>query len=182
MPEEKKLYLSNPWVTGLFIYYFIVFLLGFFLAILALVPKIIYVAEQSVLHLALIGSIGMASNGSAIFYIRKLYKLCFKENIGIDDAENTYIRRLGTIVYFIARPLFGIGFSVLVVIGLQSGFMLTSTKPIELNTGFIYLTMFISFFVGFLAGRFVNKLEVRGDKMLDKVLLGGISNVQKNRE
>jgi hypothetical protein len=31
--------------------------------------------------------------------------------------------------------------------------------------------MFISFFVGFLAGRFVKKLEVSGDKILGKVIM-----------
>jgi hypothetical protein len=171
MRDERKLYLTNGWITALFIYYFFIFLSGIVLAVSSLVPGVIYEASPPILHLALIGSIGMSSNGSAIFYIRKLYKLCFRENLRIDDKENTYIRRLGTIIYFFCRPLFAIGFSLLVVIGLKSGFMLTSTKQIELNDGFIFLTMFISFFVGFLAGRFVKKLEVSGDKILGKVIM-----------
>lgn len=174
MVQERKLYLTNSWITALFIYYFVIFLSGLALAVIALVPSTIFDKSPQILGLALFGSIGMSSNGSAIFYIRKLYKLCFSENLCKNDCENTYIRKLGTIVYFIARPLFGVGFSLLVVIGLQSGFMLTITKPIDLNNGFIYLSMFISFFVGFLAGRFIKRLETSGDRILENVLRGKI--------
>ncbi len=124
MGEEKKLYISKVWITGLFIYYFVIFVLGIILAIIAVMPALFIGETQPIMNLALFGSIGMALNGSAIFYIRKLYKLCFNQTIEEDDQDNTYIKRLGTIVYFIGRPLFGIGFSFLVVIGSRSGFLL----------------------------------------------------------
>ena len=59
------------------------------------------------------------------------------------------------------------------VIGLRSGFLLTAKGPIELNTGFIYMSMFFSFFVGFLSGRFVKHLEQSGEKVISKVLKDG---------
>ena len=180
MAEGKKLYITDLWVTLLFIYYFIFLIAGVFLAILAKIPDKIYYKQIYLLHLGIIGSIGMASNGAAIFYIRKLYKLCFRENLKSEDSENTYMRRLGTIIYFIGRPLFSIGFSILVVIGLQSGFMLTNQEPLELNNGFVYMTMFISFFVGFLSGRFVKKLEASGKNLLDKVAKWAMIWVQKS--
>lgn len=170
MTEERNLYLTNSWITCLFLYYFITLVFGFLLSLLALQPEHFFTNNNNILRLSIIGSIGMALNGSAIFYIRKLYKLCFAENLKLDGPSNTYVRRLGTVIYFFARPLFSVGFSILVVIGLQSGFMLTSSKPLELNSGFVYLTMFLSFFVGFLSGKFIKKLENSGDKILDKVV------------
>ncbi|TAK64167.1 hypothetical protein [Methylobacter sp.] len=169
MAEDRNLYLTNPWITSLFIYYFFVLLVGFSMSILALQPDFIDIKTYNILTLSIIGSIGMALNGAAIFYIRKLYKLCFDDRLKIDDSNNIYVRRLGTVIYFFARPLFSIGFAILFIIGLQSGFMLTSNKPIELNSGFIYLTMFLSFFGGFLSGKVIKKLEVSGEKVISKV-------------
>ena len=170
MNKNRVLYLTNIWTTVLLLYYFVVLVVGIFLAIFALLPEIIYEKNKSILHLAIMGSVGMAANGAAIFYIRKLYKLCFAENFNLSGGENIYARRLGTIVYFVCRPLFSIGFSILVVIGLRSGFLLTTEGPLELNDGFIYLTMYFSFFVGFLSGRFVKKLEQLGEKVIAKVV------------
>ena len=167
MTEERKLYLTNTWVLSLFIYYLLVFIAGICLSIIALLPDLAGIEKSDITKVALIGSIGMACIGSSIFYIRKLYKLCFKEHVTIE--KDTYLKRVGTIVYFLARPIFSLGFSILVVIGLQSGFMLTSNKPLDLNNGFVYITMFASFFVGFLSGRFIKQLESSGEKIIKKV-------------
>lgn len=170
MSTERTLYLTNTWTTLLFAYYFIVLVSGIALAIIALLPEIVYKNTLPVLHLAIMGSIGMAANGAAIFYIRKLYKLCFAGNLNLSESENVYARRLGTIVYFIGRPLFSIGFSLLVVIGLRSGFLLTTEGAVVLNAGFVYMAMFFSFFVGFLSGRFVKQLEQSGEKVIARIV------------
>lgn len=170
METGRTLYLTNIWTTLLFAYYFIVLVAGVALSVLALLPDIAYENRPSILHLSVMGSIGMAANGAAIFYIRKLYKLCFADNLDLSSGKNIYARQLGTIVYFFGRPLFSIGFSILVVIGLRSGFLLTTEEPAELNTGFVYMSMFLSFFVGFLSGRFVKQLEQIGEKTLSKVV------------
>jgi len=106
MRQNRPLYLTNKWITILFGYYFIVLSIGVFLSVLALLPGILYKTEPSVLHLAIVGSIGMSANGSAIFYIRKLYKLCFAETLDLSDGKNMYAKRLGTIVYFLAGHCF----------------------------------------------------------------------------
>ncbi len=167
--QEKRLYLNPSWIFILFGYYAIVFLVGLVLAILVIVPRGCF-AELDIIGRALLGSIGMACNGSAVFYIRKLYKLCFLDYLQqpSTDSENTLLRRLGTTVYFIARPIFSLGFAVLIVIALSSTFLLTNKKPLELDTGFIYLTMFVSFFGGFLSGHFVKILETKGESVLKK--------------
>lgn len=170
MAEERTLYLTNVWATVLFLYYFATLLAGFFLAIFALLPSVFRVDRPDIFLLAVAGSIGMSLNGAAIFYIRKLYKLCFSEKFNQEVTDNLYARRLGTIVYFLGRPLFSVGFSVLIIIGLRSGFMLTSSGPLELNYGFIYIAMFFSFFAGFLSGRFVRQLEQSGERVIAKVI------------
>ena len=169
MSSNRTLYLTNEWITSLFAYYFIVLVGGVVLSVLSLLPEIAYKHHPSVLHLAVMGAIGMSSNGAAIFYIRKLYKLCFADNLDLSREKNIYARRLGTIVYFVGRPLFSIGFSILVVIGLRSGFLLIAEGPVELKIGFVYMSMFFSFFVGFLSGRFVKQLEKTGERTLAKM-------------
>jgi len=117
----------------------------------------------------------MACNGSSIFYIRKLYKLCFLDYLQqpSTDSENTLLRRLGTTAYFLTRPVFSLGFAILIVIVLSSTFSLTNKKPLELDTGFIYLTMFVSFFGGFLSGHFIKVLETKGEDILNRQLFRG---------
>jgi len=169
MSEERVLYLTNRWVIALFAYYFSFLSLGVTCAILAIDPSILFDGEQPIIRLAILGSVGMASNGASIFYIRKLYKLCFTEKLKLDEGNQFYIRRVGTIIYFFGRPLFSVGFSILVILGMKSGFMAIIEKPFELNDGFIYTVMFVSFFVGFLSGRFVKKLESYGSGVINEI-------------
>jgi uncharacterized membrane protein (DUF485 family) len=120
----------------------------------------------------------MAMNGSSIFYIRKLYKLCFdNEKLEINNT-NHYKEILATVIYFIARPLFSIGFAVLLVIGFKSGFMATTLTEVKLNEGFIFMTMFISFFIGFLTSQFIKKLEHDGSKVINILPTGEMTNEQ----
>ena len=150
-------------------YYSIVFLVGLVLAILAIQPRS-YAADLDIIGRALLGSIGMACNGCAIYYIRKLYKLCFLDYLQQpeEDAKNTALRRLGTTAYFMTRPFFSLGFAILIVLALNSTFLLTNKEPLKLDIGFIYLTMFVAFFGGFLSGVFVKMLETKGQNILDK--------------
>jgi hypothetical protein len=168
-PSKRQLYLTNKWITALFVYYFLVIAIGLLLAIVALVPSTVFKSQLSIFSLGLIGSAGMAANGSGIFYMRKLYKLCFAESLTISDSTADYAKRLGTIIYFIARPLFSVGFAVLVVIGIRAGFFLTIEGPAKLTDGFLYATMFSSFFVGFLSGRFIKQLEKSADSVIEKL-------------
>jgi hypothetical protein len=166
---SRQLYLTNSWILVLFVYYFIVIIVGSLLALLALVPSTLFSTAPSIFSLSLIGSTGMAANGSGIFYMRKLYKLCFAESLMITSCATEYPKLLGTIIYFIARPLFSVGFAILVVIGVRAGFFLTIEGPAQLTNGFLYATMFVSFFVGFLSGRFIRQLEKSGNTVIEKL-------------
>lgn len=167
--HQAKLRLSKTWVVALFVYYLLVFLSGNILSLVVLVPKLMLREGTPIVESAVMGSIGMSCLGSSIFYIRKLYKTCIRSELMIDASVDNFLARLGTVVYYLARPLFAVGFSLLLVIGLLSGMTLVSKEGIELNQNFVYMTMFLSFYVGFLTGRFVKNLETSGNRVLKQI-------------
>ncbi len=169
MENNRELYLSFGWVLFIFIYYFSVFLIGAIASLVALVPELYFTNPKQPFVLAILGAIGMSSMGSAIFYLRKLYKTCFLVQSVESNNPGNKLKKTGTIIYFIGRPLFSIGFSLMVIVSLRAGFILTSKQPIQLDEGFIYLSMLLSFYVGFLSGRFIKNLEKSGEKMLVKI-------------
>lgn len=119
---------------------------------------------------SLVGSASMALAAACAAYIRKLYKLCFNFSSEQDGDDHLFLKRTGTVVYFIIRPLLSILFSALVVASIRSGIILSSSSDIKLDEGFIYLTMVSSFYVGFLSGDFIKKLESKGQKKLDSLI------------
>jgi len=126
--------------------------------------------DYTMITSSLLGSIGMSSMGSSIFYIRKLYKSCIRRDMTIAPDNNDTLIILGTFIYYLARPLFSVGFSILVVIGLATGLLAISIRGGELNIGFTYLTMFFSFFIGFQVGSFIKRLERRGERIVNKIM------------
>lgn len=124
----------------------------------------------SIFKQALLGSTSIALAAASAAYIRKLYKLCFNFSSEHDSVDQLFLKRLGTVVYFIVRPLFSILFAILVVAGIRSGIKLSSSSGLKLDEGFIYLTMVSSFYVGFLSGDFIKKLESKGQKKLDSLI------------
>ena len=166
---SAKLFISKTFIVVIFFYYFLIFLFGNCLAIISLAPNLIFESQIEILLRSLIGSPGMACIGSSIFYIRKIYKSCIQQKFIIDEVDNYRILRFGTMIYYLARPLFAIGFSILIVIGIKSGSMLTSKSTIILDDGFLYLTMFFSFFVGFSTGQFIKSLEAKSNKIMEKI-------------
>jgi len=171
MQEPRKLYLSFRWIIIIFVYYFVVFIAGVCASLAALLPEYIFENAVGIFPLAIVGSIGMASTGSALFYLRKLYKTCFL--VTATDIDKNNLKRVGTIIYFMVRPIFSIGFSILVLVSLRAGFTLASKNKIEFDEGFVFVSMVLSFYVGFFSGRFINSLENSSEKMLGKVIGGG---------
>lgn len=163
---ERTLYIGSFSITLIFLYYLTVFLAGIYMALVGIgfVPS-----QFDLFAKAVVGSVGMALNGSAIYYVRKLYKLCFSDSaIVTKGPEGTYLRKLGSIVYFVARPLFAVGFSILVVISLQTGVTVVSSQTPQLTDNYVFVSMFFSFFIGFLTGRFVNNLELVGESIVER--------------
>ncbi|MBK8814192.1 MAG: hypothetical protein IPN42_01130 [Methylococcaceae bacterium] len=153
---------------AILVYYLVIFISGSIGAVSALFIE--SNTGLTIFQRALLGSISMALAAASAAYIRKLYKLCFNFTSEQDSEDQLFLKRLGTIVYFFARPLFSILFALLVVAGVRSGIILTSSPSLKLDEGFIYLTMVSSFYVGFLSGDFIKKLESKGLKTLESLI------------
>ena len=171
--RKRTLYLSKGWMRVLFVYYIFILVSSLLIVFFVIFcDSAQYLRSSSANEkLAFFGSIGMALMGASIFYIRKLYKLCFSDELITSNVSDEFaIRALGSTVYFIMRPIFSVGFAVLVVLGLRSGMVAVSGHPIELNATFVHISMFFSFFVGFLSGRFVKYLESKGEYVMTSLL------------
>lgn len=119
----------------------------------------------------LYGIISTSSLGSSLYYIRKLYKLCLGKNItllskGLQKNNQDFIlEQIGTFIYFITRPIYGISFSCIIFLGLNCGLLSISNNLNELNTATIYFYMFISFFIGFSSGSFLSSMHDKSDSI-----------------
>ncbi|WP_316347710.1 hypothetical protein [Desulfuromonas acetoxidans] len=164
MEENRKLYITRKWVLFILAYYTLLFFLGIYNSY-----NVLMVADYSPdkSSLSIVGSMSMAISASSIYYIRKLYKLCFVCDLSYEYSTEISFKKMGTIFYFLTRPFYAIIFSLLVVIGIKSG-MISAVKKIEFDSGFVYITMFLSFYVGFLSGNFIKILEEKGKKQLEK--------------
>lgn len=169
--KERALYLTQRQTKTLFAYYFLTFISSFICALSVFIPDPL--STFNFLELALIGSSSMACLGSTIYYTRKLYKSVLSDLLVTCDSHQD-LKAFATFIYFFARPLFSIAFALLVVIGVKSGLVLSGGPEAGLNYGFVQLTMFVSFFVGFLAGRFLRQLESWGERILEQVSSGGM--------
>ena len=114
---------------------------------------------MSISLISIIGGFGTALIGSSIFYLRKLYKSSINNEISSPTNEDEKIKELGARTYYYLRPLFAIGFSILIHIALKSSVHIITVKETRLDEGFIYLTMFLSFFAGFAAGDLITYIE-----------------------
>jgi hypothetical protein len=169
MPEKiRTLYITKNWVILIFIYYTFLFTCSLFLTCYTLLWD--GMRELGILKQSIIGSAGISLAAAAAAYVRKLYKLCFNISSDHENADQLFLKRLGTVVYFLVRPLFSILFAILVVVATRSGIILSTSNPVELDEGFLYLTMASSFYVGFLSGNFIKKLESEGQKKLDPIV------------
>lgn len=160
--------LSRKSLKDLKIYYYVVFGLG----IIGLGLFFFYILPSdsiSILQKSLMASIFIALAGSTVFYHRKLYRACINLDFAIPKSEEDLIRENGIKTYFILRPLFSIVFAVLFNIIFMIGIKI-STEEFQLKEGFIYTSLFFSFFAGFSSGDIIDKLEEKGANVVKKVL------------
>lgn len=168
MPEPlpRNLFLTPLQTKLLFGYYFAILVVAFASSCGIFVTGPL--SRFDYIELSLIGSASMACLGSAVFYLRKLYKAVLSDTLVTENLQNN-LKATATFVYFFARPLFSVAFALLIVIGAKSGLVLSGAPQGTLSYGFVQLTMFFSFFVGFLSGRFLRQLEAWGERMLEQV-------------
>jgi len=129
-----------------------------------------FVLKLNITLLSLIGGIGMALLGSTIFYLRKLYKSAINNILNAPKTENDEIKETGLYFYYFLRPIFSIVFAVLIHIGLKASVAIVTVKESNLDEGMIYLTMIISFFIGFASGDVITKLESISKEVVNKTI------------
>jgi len=161
--------LSKRTVIFILVYYVLLFFIGLLLTLVALLSFLPEILKLSKYEMAVTGSIGMSLIGSSIYYIRKIYKLCIGGTMEASADDSMSLKQLGLSVYFYMRPLFAIGFSILLVVGLNAGILSVHEPPQDLSIGFVHVSIFLSFFAGFLAGDLLDLLERFGKSVLEKL-------------
>lgn len=168
--QEKWMKLSSKAIGWLLAYDIFLFVLGLLTSI-----GVIIVVNLKLYHhyiiLTLIGSFGTCLVGSSIYYIRKIYKSCIQVKFSTPEkTDQDKLQRIGTIVYFVFRPIFAIGFVVLVVLAIEVGIVSMAKTVDGISEGFINVCMFISFFIGFSTGNFISRVEKKSDSMVSDLL------------
>ena len=90
--------------------------------------------------------------------MRKIYKSCINQ-VFLSPEVDQEKEEIGVLAYYLLRPIFAIGFSLLIVLSLRTGFQIVTIIDEELNSGYIYLVMLLSFFAGFSSGDILNYLD-----------------------
>jgi hypothetical protein len=159
-------------IKNLITYYVTLLILGISIVVISLLFENINVLCPDCFSISLVsimGSIGTALIGSTIYYLRKIYKSCINIEIEYPKNEEDYLKEIGALSYFYLRPIFAIVFALLIHISLKAGVKIITVKEARLSEGFIYLTMFMSFFVGFSAGDFLTYIQSKGKEIIEKV-------------
>ncbi|RIV21255.1 hypothetical protein DYU11_17705 [Fibrisoma montanum] len=161
--------LSVEKISSLINYYIFLFFVGLVLSLTALLYESYFHCFRVTISLAsIVGGFGTALVGSSIFYLRKIYKASINKEMRQPSNEDEKIRELGMYTYFYARPMFAIGFSLLIHISLKSGVNIVTVKETQLEIGFIYLSMFLSFFAGFASGDILTYIETKSSEWATK--------------
>lgn len=124
-----------------------------------------WILKLGIEKISILGCIIFPLFGSSVFYIRKLYKACINLDIVEPTTVEDNIRQSGIIFYFILRPIFSIGFGLLLFLSFKIGVSAMVKTP-DLNDGFIYSCMFFSFFIGYSSGDVIDKFEKVGKKIV----------------
>lgn len=166
-PKHEWFKLSKPLTIVLFIYYLILLLSSASFLVFE-ISKVATITEQTVFINAVWVSISTAILGATIFYMRKLYKACINSDITIPVSNEDKLRQTGVFFYFFLRPIFSGIFSIIILIILKSGISILSTSK-TLTIEFYYLSIIISFFVGFSSGDLIDKFEDVGKSIVNKI-------------
>ena len=169
---DRDYKLSHRSILVLFVFYTFYIIVGLAFSVSAALHEYTFLHEYPILIKALIGSFGITLVGSAIFYSRKLYKHSIKSEISVPLSDVDKVKQTGIFMYFFLRPIFALCFSFLIILGFKVSIIIISVKDETLNPGFIYLSMFLSFFAGFSAGDLLSSLEEFGKRRMQSFFEG----------
>jgi hypothetical protein len=165
---------KNEWFKlrkGLIIFLFVYFLAATgFMAYFLIYGIILFNSNQNadIFYHSLITASLTSILGATIFYIRKLYKACINLDILSPITDEDKTREIGVFFYFFLRPIFSFVLSIIILLILKSGIAVLATSN-ELTKNFFYLSIIISFFIGYSSGDLIDKFEIVGKKVIDKI-------------
>lgn len=127
-------------------------------------------SKLNVYNLAFLGSMSSALLGASITYIKKLYVFSLGNIFDLDvNGEKDTVTKLGTIIYFLFRPVFATIFSIIAFLGLKIGIVPLVNNNSDISSA-VYMYMFISFFIGFGVGSVLSCLEKNCDTLINKTI------------
>jgi hypothetical protein len=166
-PKHEWFKLAKGTTIALFIYYLLLLGLSIYLLFFNLY-SVKNINDSMLFTDSILITITTSVLGSTIFYVRKLYKACINLDIQIPVSGEDAIRQIGVFFYFFLRPIFSGAFAVIVLIIIKSGISILSNSK-TLSSEFYYLSIAISFFIGFSCGDLIDKFEELGRKIVTKV-------------
>lgn len=112
-------------------------------------------------------SLGLSMIGATIFYSRKLYKACINDSYNF--VAGTSIQSIGTFFFFILRPFFALAFAWITQMLWEASIISSVSNFEKFSTTHLYISGVLGFFVGFLTGRVLTRMEAVGEKHLNGV-------------
>jgi len=117
---------------------------------------------------SLLGAVVAGVLGSSIYYSRKLYQACISLDIYEPLGVHQTVRQMGIVFYFLLRPLYAAGLSIVACVVTKSGADFI-TNANDVNENFPYLVIVLCFFVGYSAGDLIDHLEIKGKKVVEGI-------------
>lgn len=157
-------------------YMLVILLIVYFSCIILGCGILIYVLcfydmDEHIMMWTVISSIGCSVCMCSIQYIKRLYKACIYDRINIVNEKNN-LKICGNFIYFLARPIFAVVFTVVFIFAIKAGFIaIFEIENFDGNNRFLYFCTVISGMIGFSVG-----------KVLDYFGKVSIDNIKKIRE
>lgn len=171
--DSKRMHLSVSDVKALLAVYLVFLVLGLLIVVSAIVNHSVDSPDPGT---AVIYCACMSLVGTSIYYTRKLYKALinddytFTSDFPLEISTEIRLKRIGTLAFFVFRPLFGVAFSVLVYVLWRLSLSASGAEEVKPTTGFFFTTLSLGFVSGFLAGRLLTMLEGYGNRRLSGIL------------
>lgn len=145
--STRTLCLPKYLVNVLYIFYILTIVICMFFIFIYLDDD---KAKTSTFYDALQISVLCSLVGSSCYYVRKLYRDGMNDRV-LNHKMCPYCTH--TFMYYFFRPIFASVSAFFIVIGIKQGyFILSSQAPIN-SENFLYLSMVVSFLVGFNVSR-----------------------------
>ena len=168
MRKSDSLYeLSKRKLIFLFTYYTLILIFGLAGSIFVIINLGSGFTIEKLLKHTLLASFSITSMLCSIQYIRRLYNACITDRIIEITAQ---FREIGNLTYFLLRPLFALGFTIVMIFSLLSGmFIVAGSLDYIINEKFLYLCAILSSFIGFSPGHMLDKFETIAEKEITKI-------------